>query len=179
MKKFGKKISALILAAAVSISCVVPAFAANSPVSGNSDADTKVSAVTTSDKTCKVTDVTSTSDTAVIPAQVTSGGKTYAVDVIATNTIKDKYSKGYMVMNSTTKVEPKVAKTKSGKKTKKIVVKAAEGQKLTASQFDKKAFKGFKGKIVIRKSAMSKKEYNKLVKKLRKDGFKGKITRSK
>ena len=178
MKKFGKKISALILAA-VSISCVVPAFAANSPVSGNSDADTKVSAVTTSDKTCKVTDVTSTSDTAVIPAQVTSGGKTYAVDVIATNTIKDKYSKGYMVMNSTTKVEPKVAKTKSGKKTKKIVVKAAEGQKLTASQFDKKAFKGFKGKIVIRKSAMSKKEYNKLVKKLRKDGFKGKITRSK
>ena len=76
-------------------------------------------------------------------------------------------------------MEPKVAKTKSGKKTKKIVVKAAEGQKLTASQFDKKAFKGFKGKIVIRKSAMSKKEYNKLVKKLRKDGFKGKITRSK
>ena len=178
MYKFGRKISALLLAAAVTVSAVVPAFAANSPVSGNAAGDTKVTAVTTSDKTVKVTDVSSTGDVAVIPATVTQNGKTYAVDTIATNTIKDKYDKVYLVMNEKTKVEPKVAGTKKSKKTKKIVIKAAEGQMLTASQFDEEAFKGFKGKIVIKKSAMSKKEFKKLKKKLKEGGFKGKITRS-
>ena len=179
MYKFGRKISALLLAAAVSVSAVVPAFAANSPVSGNTDADTKVTAITTSDKTCTVTDVNSTGDVAVIPALVSQGGKTYAVDKVATNTLKDKYDKVYLVMSEKTKVDPKVANTKKSKKTKKIVVKVVEGQKLTASQFDKEAFKGFKGKIIIRKGAMSKKEFKKLVKKLRKGGFKGKISFSK
>ena len=178
MYKFGRKISALLLAAAVTVSAVVPVFAANSPVSGNAAGDTKVTTVTTSDKTVKVTDVSSTGDVAVIPATVTQGGKTYAVDIVATNTIKDKYDKVYLVMNEKTKVEPKVAGTKKSKKTKKIVVKAAEGQMLTASQFDEEAFKGFKGKIVIKKSAMSKKEFKKLKKKLKEGGFKGKITRS-
>ena len=68
--------------------------------------------------------------------------------------------------------------SKKAKKTKKIVIKAADGQKVAASQFSKKAFKGFKGKIVVKKSAMTKKQFKKLVKKLRKGGFKGKIVRN-
>ena len=40
----------------------------------------------------------------------------------------------------------------------------------------KKAFKGFKGKIIIKKKAMSKTQFNKLKAKLKKGGFKGKIS---
>ncbi len=174
MYKFGKRIATLLLTATMAVSTAMGAFAAGSPVKGNSDSSTTVTAVTTSAATVAVTDVQSTTKTAVINNTVTVGGKTYTVDIISTNTIKTKYNKVSLVMNSTTKVKAKIAKNKSAKKTKKIVIRAASGQKLTASQFNKKAFKGFKGKVYVRKSAMTKKQYNKLVKKLRKGGFKGK-----
>ena len=82
-------------------------------------------------------------------------------------------------MNDKTKVGAKIVKSKNAKKTKKIVITATKGKKLNASQFNKKAFKGFKGKIIVKKSAMTKKQFKKLAKKLRKGGFKGKIVRKK
>lgn len=175
MYKFGKKMAALLLTAVVAVSTVTSAFAVNSPVSGNSDSSTTVTGATTSDNTITVTGVTSTSKTATIPATVTSGNKTYTVDNIATGTIAAKYSKVYLILNDTTTVSAKIAKSKKAKKTKKLVISAASGKKLTAAQFNKKAFKGFKGKITVKKSAMSKKQFKKLVKRLRKGGFKGKI----
>ena len=124
-----------------------------------------------------VTDGGTTGGKVTIHVDVSTGGNTYAVDVIGTGTITKKYKLVTLELTEKTKVGPSIAKTKKAKKTKKIVIKAADGQKLTASQFDKKAFKGFKGKIVVKKSAMTKKQFKKLVKKLRKGGFKGKIIR--
>lgn len=172
MYKFGRKISALVLAAAVTVSTVLPAFAAGSPVTGKGDSDTTVTGETLDDKTVAVNDVTSTTKSATIPSSLDNR----KVSVIRTATIKKKFSTVTLILNSDTKVEPKVAKNKKSKKTKKIVIKAANGQKITASQFAKKSFKGFKGKIVVKKSAMTKKQFNKLKKKLRKGGFKGKIS---
>ena len=191
MNKLMRKVSALMLTAAIAMGTVAPSFAANtsSPVtpvqptdpvgtavSGNEETTaTTITAVTTGDTTVAVTQATST-DTIVIPATITaSNGKTYTVDAIKTGTITEKYLKATLILNNTTKVEAQIAKNKQARKTKKVVIKAAAGQKLTASQFDKKAFKRFKGKIVVKKSAMTKKQFKKLVKKLRKGGFKGKI----
>ena len=175
MNKLGRKVSALLLAAAVTVSTVIPAFAAGSPVSGKVVSESTVSGTTTGNTTIAVTDVTSTTDTATIPSSITVNGKTYDVDVIRTNTIKEKYASVTLVLRNTTKVEAQVAKLKKAKKTKKIVITAAAGQKIKASQFSKKAFKKFKGKIIVKKSAMTKKQFRKLKKKLRKGGFKGKI----
>lgn len=181
MNKLAKKISALMLAAAVAVSAITPAFAANSPISGKSNSDTSIEATTTSGTTATITDVSSTGSKAVIPAYITmANGDVYGIDAIASGAIKAKYDQVTFIMNNNTRVKAKVFKTKAAKKTKKVVFKAsAKGSKLTAKQFNKKAFKGFKGKIVIKKSAMSKKQYKKLVKKLRKGGFKGKIVRKK
>ena len=112
--------------------------------------------------------------------KVIKTGKTIKVnasnaDVIKKGAIKDKYKKVTLVLSSKTKVGPQIINSKKAKKTKTVVIKAANGQKLTASQFDQKAFKGFKGKIIIDKKSMSKKEFKKLKKKLRQGGFKGKI----
>ena len=155
------------------------AWAATSPVNAPVGNITEVYGETTGGNTIAIEKVTSTGDTATIPATITTNGKTYVVYEIKTGTIAKKYKKVTLIMNNKTKIEASVAKSKKAKKTKKIVIKAADGQKLTASQFDKKAFKGFKGKIVVKKSAMTKKQFKKMVKKLRKGGFKGKIVYSK
>ena len=177
MNKLARKVSALLLAAAVTVTTVVPAFAANSPVAGNGDSNTKVSGIVQTDNTVAIDNVTSTTEAATIPASVTSKDKTYAVSEIKTDTIKTTYDRVTIVLNNFTKVRKSIALSKEAKKTKKIVIKAANGQRVTASQFSKKAFKGFKGKVVVKKSAMSKKQFRKLKKKLRKGGFKGKIWR--
>ncbi len=176
MNRFGRKVSALVLAAAVTVASVVPAFAANSPVSGKSDSSTTVNATVNKDgKSVTVKSISSTGKSATIPASVKSGGKNYSVSEIKTNSIQKKYNKVTIVMNDKTKVDAKIVKSKNAKKTKKIVITATNGKKLNASQFNKKAFKGFKGKIIVKKSAMTKKQFKKLAKKLRKGGFKGKI----
>lgn len=172
MSKFGRKVSALLLAAAVAVSTAVPAFAASSPVSGKTDSDTTVYGDAEKD-TVSINKVVSEGKTAVVPGYVTSGDKTYSVSEIKTGAITKKYNKVTLYLQSSTKVRKQIAKNANAKKTKKIVIEAV-GKKLKASQFSKKAFKGFKGKIIVKKSAMSKKEYKKLAKRLRKGGFKGK-----
>ena len=171
MSKFGRKVSALLLAAAVAVSTAVPAFAASSPVTGKTGSDTTVYGEVKND-TVSVDKVVSKGKTAVVPGYVTSGDKTYSVSEIKTK----KYNKVTLYLHSSAKVREQIAKNKNAKKTKKIVIEAV-GKKLKASHFSKKAFKGFKGKIIVKKSAMSKKEFKKLVKRLRKGGFKGKIYR--
>lgn len=188
MNKLGRKLSALFLAAAVAVSTVSPAFAANgsptqgqpvgTPVAGDAaNSKSTVSGYVDGEKTMTVTKVNAKGSTAKVPSYLkASNGQTYDVDVIATGTISKKYKKVTLVLNPTTKVQAKVAKSKKAKKTKKIVIKASKADKsVKASQFSKKAFKGFKGKIVVKKSAMTRKQFKKLVKKLRKGGFKGKI----
>lgn len=189
MKVF-KKIAVFLLAlvlvsGAVDIelppgSILSTARAADSPVTAPvTTDDTTVEGVTTGDKTVAITNVITNNDKVTIPEVVSTGGKTYVVDEIGSGAIAKKYKQVTLILNENTKVKANIAKSKQAKKTKKIVIKAANGQKLTASQFDKKAFKGFKGKIVVKKSAMTKKQFKKMVKKLRKGGFKGKIVYSK
>ena len=175
MSKFGRKVSALLLAAAVAVSTAVPAFAASSPISGKTGSDTTVYG-DVNNETVSIDKVVSEGKTAVVPGYVTSGDKTYSVNEIKTGAITKKYNKVTLYLHSSTKVREQIAKNKNAKKTKKTVIEAVD-KKLKASQFSKKAFKGFKGKIIVKKSAMSKKEFKKLVKRLRKGGFKGKIYR--
>ncbi len=181
MFKFGKRIATLLLTAAMTVASVTSAFAVNSPVSGKTYSDSTNSGFTTSGTTAKVTDLFSTSKSAVIASTITDTKtkKTYTVDAIETGTIKARYKKVCLVLNDTTQVKKQIAKSKSARKTKKIVIKAASGKKLTAAQFDEKAFKKFKGKIIVRKGAMTKKQFEELVKKLKskRGGFKGKIIR--
>lgn len=175
MSKFGRKVSALLLAAAVAVSTAVPAFAASSPISGKADSDTTVYG-DVNNETVSIDKVVSEGKNAVVPGYVTSGDKTYSVSEIKTGAITKKYNKVTLYLHSSAKVREQIAKNKNAKKTKKIVIEAVD-KKLKASHFSKKAFKGFNGKIIVKKSAMSKKEFKKLVKRLRKGGFKGKSYR--
>jgi hypothetical protein len=211
------KLSALLLAAVLSVSAVAPSFAANSSPSGGgggggggltyistpetetppatsaapaapvqteapeTNVDAKSNANTSIEGEVvgtgvKVTKVTSTTNKALIPAYVVSArGNTYSVDVIATGAIQDEYDKVTLVLTRNTKVRAKIANTDEAKKTKKFVIRAQKGQKLKAKQFSKKAFKNYTGKIVVYASAMTKKQFKKLVKRLTKGGFKGTI----
>ena len=207
------KLSALLLAAALSVSAVVPSFAANSSPTGGgggggltyistpetetpatetpaapvqpeapeTNVDAKSNANTSIEGEVvgtgvKVTKVTSTTNNALIPAYVVSEkGNTYSVDEIATGAIQDEYNKVTLVLTRNTKVRANIANTDEAKETKKFVIRAQKGHKLKAKQFSKKAFKNYTGKIVVYASAMTKKEYKKLVKRLAKGGFKGTI----
>lgn len=178
MYRLGRKVVALALAAAVAVSVASPAFAAGSPVKGVTEGSkTTVTSTTTGKDTVAVDKISNSEKKAAIPSKVVDqeSGKTYKVDLIKTGAITKKYDRVSIFLRNTTKVSAKIMKSKKAKKTKKIVILKVGDTKLKASQFDKKAFKGYKGKIKVKKSAMTKKEFKKLVKKLRKGGFKGKI----
>ena len=68
---------------------------------------------------------------------------------------------------------------KGTKATKVKITISGKKRKASAFSFSKGAFNGLskKSSIVVSKSTMTKKEFNKLKKKLQKAGFKGKITR--
>lgn len=144
-------------------------------VTAKSNANTSVEGVVIGTGV-KVTKVKSTTRNALIPAYVTSAkGNTYSVDVIATGAIEDEYDKVTLILTRNTKIRANIAKSDKAKQTKKFVIKARKGQKLKAKQFNKKAFKNYTGKIVVYASAMTEKQFKKLVKRLTKGGFKGTI----
>ena len=178
MRKFGKNLTAMVLAAAVMVSAACTAFAAGSPVEGNIGNNTTGKTETVSDTGVKVTGATSTDKEMYIDSVVHGENGDYDVDVIGTGTVAAKKSKVTIAVKDTTTFEKQVLKGK-GLKTKKVVLRigATRNGKLKAANFNKKAFKGYKGKIVVRKGSISKKEFKKLVKKLKKGGFKGKIVR--
>ena len=177
MRKFTKRFSALILAATMIASTAVSGYAASSPEKGNDD---KGSTIITTEKTSKKNEV------AVTNAKTSSDSlknlfikgkinKKY-VKTISSGAVSDKkYDKITFELYKRTRVKKNVLKGKA-KKTKTVVItKAKTAKKLVAKHFNKKAFKGYKGKIIVKKAAMKKKEFKKLKKKLKKGGFKGKI----
>ncbi len=207
------KLSALLLAAVLSVSAVAPSFAANSSPTGGGGGGGLTYVTTPETETpatetpaapvqpeapetyviahpnvnttvegwangtgVKVTKVKVTGKKALITANVISEkGNTYSVDEIATGAIKKKCNKVTMFLTGNTKVRASIAKSKKARQTKKFVIKAKKGEKLKATQFSKKAFKKCTGKIIVYASAMTKKEFKKLVKRLKKGGFKGHI----
>ena len=84
----------------------------------------------------------------------------------------------------TVKINGKKVKIKKnafkGTKQKTVKIYVKKAKKATDVSVAKGAFNGLssKSKIYVSKKNMSKKEYNKLVKKLRKAGFKGKVVRN-
>ena len=178
MRKFGKNLTAMVLAAAVMVSTAVTAFAVGSPVEGNIGKNTTGKTETVSDTGVKVTGATSTDKAIYIDSVVHGENGDFDVDVIGTGTVTAKKNKVTIAVKDTTTFEKQVLKGK-GLKTKKVVLRigSTRSGKLKAANFNKKAFKGYKGKIVVRKGSISKKEFKKLVKKLKKGGFKGKIVR--
>lgn len=154
------------------------ALAANSPDKGPVTPTTQVGVEITGKNTVAITSISSKEKKVTIPATISSNGETYIVSKIKKGSIKEKYDQVTLILDTSTEVDKTICVTKKAKKTKKIVIKANDNKKkLKARQFNKTGFKGFKGKIIVKKSAMTKKEFKKLVKKLRKGGFKGKIVR--
>ena len=117
------------------------------------------------------------SSASVAPSVRDSGGNVYPVETIASGSIKGKtYKRVDLVVGRNTRFRKNIVKGAKAKKTKTITVTCSDGQ-LKASSFDKKAFNGYRGKLIIRKKSITKKEFTKLKKNLKKGGFKGKISR--
>ena len=179
MYKFRKRLAALVLAATVVMtSSVFASSVVNSPVSGttnNSSSTVSGKALDTKQNT-DIEKAKSTTKNLVIASIVKQDTRTFAVTRINTGAVSGKkYNKITIYCKSNVQFQKQVIKGKS-LKSKKLIITIANGQsKLKAKNFNKKAFKGFKGTITVKKKAMTKKEFNKLKKKLKKGGFKGTI----
>ena len=177
MRKFTKRFSALILAATMIASTAISGYAASSPDKGNDDDGTTIIVTKKTSKADELAVTSAKTTKASLKNLYVKGwiNKKY-VNKISSGTVKDKkYDKITFELWNRTKISKNVLKGKA-KKTKTVVItKTKKAHKLVAKRFNKKAFKGFKGKIIVKKFAMKKKEFKKLKKKLKKGGFKGKI----
>ena len=111
----------------------------------------------------------------VTQVQVKTAAPTFT---IAKAAFKGSKVKTIRLMNAKKTVIKKNA-FKGTKATKVKITISGKKRKASAFSFSKGAFNGLskKSSIVVSKSTMTKKEFNKLKKKLQKAGFKGKITR--
>ena len=154
MYRFAKRMAALVLAGAMMVSAATSAFA-GSPTSGNKTADPVVKTAADSKGDVKITSATSSKNTLfVVGLQKGKHVRTINSGAIGSK----KYTSITLELFERTKVKKNVISKK-------------------AKKFNKAAFKnlGKKCTIIVKKSAMTKKEFNKLKKKLKKGGFKGKI----
>ena len=120
-----------------------------------------------------VTSISSNGSSVSVPANVAG----QSVREIASGAVSGKsYKSITLTVNGNTKFGKSILKDKKARKAKSVRITSTNG-KLRASNFNKKAFKGYKGKLIISKKSMTKKEFNKLKKKLKKGGMKGKIVR--
>ena len=146
MSKVTKRIAALILAAAMMVTAAPSAFAGPSAEQGNE------------------------------PTSLTIEVKKSKKAAVKSGAVMKEYDTVTLVLYQRNKVKKTVLKG-AGKNSKTVVItKAKKAKKLLAKRFDSKAFKGYKGTIIVKKSAMTKSEYKKLKAKLKKGGFKGKIS---
>ena len=181
MSKLTKRVAVLFLTGAIVVSSAAMAFAAGSPTAGKTTVDegvAKVTVDTAKDGTADVTGVTPENKKTSVVVNATvkdANGASYTVTTVKTSTLTMPCKAVTFNVNGGTKFEKQVVK--KGVKIKQINIKSADGTTFTAKDFNKKAFKGFKGKIKVAKNAMSKKQFNKLAKQLKKGGFKGKISR--
>jgi len=174
MKKLAKRMAALVLAGAMMVSAATSAFAAGSPTTGNTTVDPVIVTEADSNGDVKITSATSSQDTLFVAGMQSDK----PVRTINSGAIGSKeYSTITLELFQRTKVKKNVI-NKNAKATKKVIItKHQNAKKLKAKRFNKAAFKnlGKKCTIIVKKSAMTKKEFNKLKKKLKKGGFKGKI----
>ena len=175
MSRLAKRMAAMVLAAAMMVCAGTEAFAANpSGGSGNTKSDTTITTTKASSDEVNVTKASSTKDTLFVAGKQ-KGKKILS---LASGVVSNKkYKTITFEVYRRTKWKKNILK-KNAKKTKKVIItKAKDAKKLVAKKFNSKAFKGYTGKIIVKKGAMTKKEFNKLKKKLKKGGFKGKISR--
>jgi len=191
MNKTFRNLAIFALSAVMAVSGTSAVFAAGSPQTGGTPvAQTGVAvastptqtaaAVTTSTdggatlesiqanvKTVKVGTVVTVNGQPT--AVVTVGGVNYKLETIAKSAVSTtKTKKVTLTVNSDTKFNSYVIGSKARKsgKLKNVYIKTASG-KLTAANFDKKAFKKYKGNVRIKKGCMTKTEYKKLKKRLK------------
>lgn len=170
-----KRLAAAILAAVMLMSAGTSVFAAGSPTKGNSNPDTIITTKPAKKSSeIKVVGAQSTKNTLFIAGK--QKGK--YVKVIEKHTVKKnkKYDKITFELYKRTRVKKDVLTGKSKKSKKIIIKKAKSAKKLVAKHFSKYAFRGYKGTIVIKKSAMTRKQFNLLKKKLKSGGCKAKIS---
>ena len=173
MYKLAKRMAALVLAGAMMVSAATSAFA-GSPTSGNKTADPVIKTAADSKGDVKITSATSSKNTLFV-AGLQKGKHVRTINSGAIGS--KKYTSITLELFERTSVKKNVI-NKKAKATKKVIItKHKNAKKLKAKKFNKAAFKnlGKKCTIIVKKSAMTKKEFNKLKKKLKKGGFKGKI----
>lgn len=189
-----KKLSALLLAAALTVSSVSPAFAVESPTTGS----TPTTTVTTNPSTGEV-EFSTTSGQSTVSGEIdgkdvivnkakstkkknavlnlayvkTKDGEKKTVTKIAKGAIKGKQKKKTLKVNNVTRFL-KGFLSKGARNNTEIL--EFVGKKLKAKQF-KNAFAGYPGKIVFSKKVMSNKQFKKLRNMLNKEGFKGTLSR--
>ena len=178
MNKLAKRMAALVLAGAMMVSAATSAFAASSPTKGNSSTKT-FNTASDSSGDVKITSTNANSSGASGSTLFVAGkqnGKHVRTITSGAIGVK-KYSTITLELFERTKVKKNVINSKAKATTKIIITKHKNAKKLHAKRFNKAAFKnlGKKTTIIVKKSAMTKKEFNKLKKKLKKGGFKGKI----
>ena len=175
MNRLAKRMAALVLAGTMMVSAATSAFAATgSATGGNTKPSEQVTTAADSKGDVKITSATSSADTLFV-AGLQSGKHVRTINSGAIGS--KKYSTITLELFERTAVKKNVI-NKKAKATKKVIItKHKNAKKLKAKKFNKAAFKnlGKKCTIVVKKSAMTKKEFNKLKKKLKKGGFKGKI----
>ena len=181
-----KKMLAGLLAAAVAVSCVVPAYASETspddsttktPVAQETTVEQKgmtASVATDAKGNAAMTEVKSSKKTVAVSAKVTVDGVKYNVTTIGANAFKD--------CKKATKIElPKTVETigakafTGAKKLKTLTLKSTK-----APTINKKAFKSLDTKKMVIKynKKMSAKQVKKLKKQLKKAGFKGKLKKA-
>ena len=173
MNRIMKRAAAFLVAASIAVSSAACAFAAGSPTTGSTTPETTI-ATKPAKKSSEVKVVGAKSKTGNLFIAGKQGGR--YVKEIAGRTVTDKkYDRITIECYKRTRVKSNILGGKA-KKTKKVVIAKAKGsKKLLAKRFSKKAFKGYKGKIVVKKSAMTKKQYRLLKKRLKAGGFRGKM----
>lgn len=181
--KLSKKVTSAVLAAVLSMSMVVSAFAADAATSkttADTPVDAKAAQVDSADKS-SVEAVDTTEDgeatvakvenkkTVTIAANVTVGGVKYAVTTIKANAFKGA-DKVKTVKVTSKKIAFKKNATKGAKNLKTI--KLSKITKASQVSFAKNCFKGSKVKTIQVSKKMKKAQLNKLKAALKKAGYK-------
>lgn len=179
-----KKLIALALSLTLVMGLATTALAAESPAKGPTPPSKPVAGtatvngeavVTSADGTATVTAAPNNKKT-TIASTVVVNGVTYNVTTVAANAVGGKTQKVTLAPGVTRISNKAFAKAK---KLKTIKFNCKPGTKASDYSIGKKAFKGRNTRKMTIKvnSNMSKKQFKKLVKKLRNAGFKGKISR--
>lgn len=184
MKKMVKKVLACALAAVLTVGAASSAMAAKSPTTGPKPVSKPNVTATNGEKVdtkknghVALSKVPATNKKQVtVASKVTVNGVKYTVTVVSAEAFSNAKKATKITLPATiTKI-----KKNAFAGAKKLTTLKLQGKKVASMTIQKGAFKGLSTKkMTVRVSKnLTKKQYNKIVKKLRNAGFKGKVKKN-